>query len=108
MLCDDTTQAMISVLQQWLKKHQEQYPHHTIAVSHFYNVLHIVADKKRSKKDKLPSMLQAIKDRVHHDPEMVLWFPVLHSGHEVAVCVDFWLQEISYGEFSEAGYCKNH
>ncbi|KAF8687978.1 hypothetical protein AX14_003566 [Amanita brunnescens Koide BX004] len=96
-LYDDVTQAMISVLQQRLEKHQEEYPHHVIAASRFYNVLHLAADKKRVKKKK-PASLQVIEDRVHCDPETVLWFPVLHLGHEVAVCVDFRSQEIRYGD----------
>jgi len=102
-LCDDVTQAMISVLQQRLKDSQERYPHHVIAASRFYMVLRIAAEKKRLKKNKLPSTLKATEDQVHQDPDMVLWFPVLHSGHEVAVRVDFRLKEIHYGEFCNNG-----
>ena len=92
---------MISVLQQWLKKSQDQYPHHVIAASRFYTVLQIAADKKRLNKNKLPSTLKATEDQVRQDPDMVLWFPVLHSGHEVAICVDFRRKEIRYGELCD-------
>jgi hypothetical protein len=102
-LYDDVAQAMIYVLQQRLEKSREQYPHHVIAASLFYKVLQVAADKSHIKKNKKLSTLKAIEDRVRHDPDTVLWYPVLHSKHEIAICVDFRLKEIRYGELFDHG-----
>jgi hypothetical protein len=96
-LCDDITQTMIHTLQTRLQREQNTHPHHRIAASRFYTVLRMVSERKKLNKKDLPTSLKVVEDAVKSDPNIILWFPVLHRGHEVAICVDFGRETVSYG-----------
>ncbi|KAJ3977856.1 hypothetical protein EV361DRAFT_943953 [Lentinula raphanica] len=103
MLCDDMTQVMTQVLQRRLESNESLKAQHVIAASRFYLVLQVAAESNRFDDLKLPRSLREIERVIELHPKIKLWFPVLQPQlkHEVALCVDFETDTISWADSIE-------
>lgn len=97
-LCDDVTQVMIDHLRDRLEKTSEKSSQHIIAPSRFYLSLEALANQTQHNKGKIPSPLMAVENMVKNEGRTHLWYPVLHSSHEVAIRINFKQRTIAYGK----------
>lgn len=97
-LCDDVTQVMIDHLQERLEKTSHEFSQDIIATSRFYMSLEALANPKRNKKDKVPALILAVEDTIKNEGKTHLWYPVLHSSHEVVIQINFEQRTIAYGQ----------
>lgn len=98
-LYDDVTQVMINHLQARLEKTRDKSLHHIIAASTFYISLEAFANTKDSGKGKVPSSVLAVEFSIKNEGKTHLWYPVLHSSHEVAIEINFGKRTIAYGKW---------
>ena len=104
-LCDDITQVMTHQLQSRLAK-EDQCREHLLAASRFYMVLEVLTRPKYKNLDNIPLSLRVVEEAVQRNPNLKLWFPVLHRQHEVAVCIDFQARTLAYGELIQVAIHK--
>ena len=108
-LCDDITQVMTHRLQSRLETQGDKGRGHLIVASRFYLVLEALTRPKFKNSEKLPLSLAAVEEAVQQNPDLKLWFPVLHRQHEVAVCIDFKARTLVYGDCPlTLRYCYLH
>jgi hypothetical protein len=103
-LCDEMTQVMVRSLQKRLDANPDQHPHHSIAASRFYLSLRSAAARNRYTDKNIPASLSQAEKIARNDPQLQLWFPVLHSNHEVAMKIDFGQKTYGYGMIFMSSY----
>lgn len=98
MLPPIVTEAMVAQLRRRLEDDPAKRGAHYIAASIFYALFDKdINDDRLSGRRKFASFA-AIEEKVKKNPNLCVWFPVLHNQHEVTVCIDFGASTISYGE----------
>ena len=71
---------------------------HCLAASRFYMVLEALTKPRYKNSERLPLSLVAVEEAVKKNPDLKLWFLVLHRQHEVAVCIDFKAHTLAYSK----------